>query len=122
MGNFKILFVDDEEELVSTLVERLELRDIEAAYELNGASAIERLRREEFNIVILDLKLPGISGEETLRVIKKEHAKLPVILITGHVSANEQNEIPKEAADYLTKPINIEDLIGKIQDVLVGHE
>ncbi|MFH2036078.1 MAG: response regulator [Candidatus Zixiibacteriota bacterium] len=117
MGKFKILFVDDEEELVSTMVERLEFRDIESAYELNGASAIERLRKEDFDIVILDLKLPGISGEETLRVVKKEHPRLPVILITGHLSAEEQGEIPKGAADYLTKPINIDDLIGKIQDV-----
>ena len=122
MEKLKILFVDDEEELVSTLVERLEFRDINAVYELNGASAIERLRKEKFNIVILDLKLPGISGKETLRVINQEHARLPVILITGHLSATEQHEVPKGAADYLTKPINIDDLIEKINDVLSGHE
>lgn len=115
----RILFVDDEEELVSTMVERLEFRDVKAAYELNGASAIERLRKEKFDIVVLDLKLPGISGEETLRVINKEHPGLPVVLITGHLSATDNQEIPKGAADYLTKPISIDDLLEKIDAVLV---
>ena len=122
MENIRILFVDDEEELVSTLVERLEFRNINAAYELNGASAIERLRREKFNVVILDLKLPGISGEETLKVINSEHHDLPVIIITGHLAATGTVEIPKGASEYLTKPINIENLIGKINGVLERHE
>ncbi len=122
MEDKKFLFVDDEEELVSTLVERLGFRDIHAAYEVNGASAIERLRKEQFDIVILDLKLPGISGEETLRVINREHPMLPVVIITGHLSATEQHTIPNGAADYLTKPINIDDLLEKIKNVFIRHE
>ena len=115
MGEFKVLFVDDEQELVSTLVERLQYRDIKAAYELNGASAIERMRREQFDVVVLDLKLPGISGAETMRVINKEHPEVPVLIITGHGSSVEMEEMPRGAADYLAKPINIDDLIDKIR-------
>lgn len=115
MDKFKVLFVDDEQELVSTLVERLEYRDIEAAYELNGASAIERMRREKFDVVVLDLKLPGISGPETMRVINKEHPEVPVLIITGHGSSPEMEDMPKGAADYLPKPINIDELIEKIR-------
>jgi DNA-binding NtrC family response regulator len=118
MENFRILFVDDEEELVSTLVERLEFRNIQSSYALNGASAIEKLRREKYDVVVLDLKLPGISGEETQRVINKEHPELPVILITGHLSATDANKTPRGAAAYLTKPIHIDDLLQKIQQIL----
>jgi len=118
MSDFKVLFVDDEEELVSALIERLQYRDIDAAYELNGASAIERMRREKYDIVVLDLKLPGISGAETLRVVKQEHPDIPVILITGHLPSGEPDEIPRGAADYLIKPINIDVLIKKIVQAL----
>jgi len=118
MSKFKVLFVDDEEELVSTLVERLKYRDIAGAYELNGASAIERLRREKFDIVIIDLKLPGISGAETTRVVKQEHPELPILLITGHGSPLETEEIPKGIEDILPKPIKLDTLVEKIQTVL----
>ena len=94
MSEFRVLFVDDEEELVSTLVERLQYRDIEAVYELTGASAIERMRRESFDVVVVDLKLPGISGSETMRVINKEHPGIPVMIITGHGSSAEMQDMP----------------------------
>jgi DNA-binding NtrC family response regulator len=115
MSEFKVLFVDDEEELVTTIVERLQYRDIEATYELNGASAIERMRRDQFDVVVLDLKLPGISGAETMRVINKEHPEIPVLIITGHGTSIEMEDMPRGAADYLAKPINIDDLIMKIR-------
>ncbi len=118
MSEFRVLFVDDEEELVSTLVERLQYRDIEAVYELTGASAIERMRRESFDVVVVDLKLPGISGSETMRVINKEHPGIPVMIITGHGSSAEMQDMPKGAADYLAKPINIDDLIEKMRHAM----
>ena len=122
MSEFRVLFVDDEKELVDTLVERLQYRDIEATYELNGASAIERLRYEKFDVVILDLKLPGISGAETLKVINKEHPDIPVLIITGHGSVAEIEDMPKGAVEYLPKPINIDDLIGRMRSAITGNE
>lgn len=118
MSKFKVLFVDDEKELVSTLVERLGFRDIDGAYELNGASAIERLRREKFDIVIVDLKLPGISGTETARVIKQEHPNIPILLITGHGSPLDSGEIPKGIIDILPKPISIDTLVERLEEAL----
>jgi DNA-binding NtrC family response regulator len=118
MSEFKVLLIDDEQELVSTLVERLQFRDIDAAYELTGSSAIERMRREKFDVVVLDLKLPGISGSETMRVINKEHPNVPVLIITGHGSSAEMQDMPKGAADYLAKPINIDDLIEKMRNAM----
>jgi len=119
MSKFRVLFIDDEEELVSTLVERLKYRDITGAYELNGASAIERLRHEKFDVVVVDLKLPGISGAETTRVIKQEHPELPILLITGHGSPLETEDIPKGIEDILPKPIKLDLLVEKLQAVLL---
>ena len=118
MPEFRVLFVDDEKELVATLIERLQYRDIDASYELNGASAIERLRCEKFDIVILDLKLPGISGAETLKVINKEHPDLPVLIITGHGSTDEIDDMPQGAAKCLPKPINLDDLISRMRSAI----
>jgi len=118
MAEFKVLFVDDEEELVTTLVERLQFRGIDASFNLNGAAAIQKMREEKFDIVILDLKLPGISGIETMRVIKKEHPDIPIILITGHGSPLSVEDIPKGAYDYLPKPIDLDILVKKMREAL----
>ncbi|MFZ5979045.1 MAG: response regulator [Candidatus Zixiibacteriota bacterium] len=121
MKDIKILLVDDEEELVSTLVERLRYRNIDAEYLLNGAAAIQRMREKKFDVVLLDLKLPGISGIETMRVIKKEHPDIPIILITGHGSLINGEDMPKGAFDYLPKPVDLDILILKIREA-VGAE
>lgn len=118
MSDIKVLLVDDEEELVSTLVERLGYRQIKAQFILNGAAAIQKMREETFDVVVLDLKLPGISGIETMRVIKKEHPQVPIILITGHGSLGDNQEMPKGAFDYLPKPIDLEILIQKIKEAV----
>ena len=116
MSELKVLLVDDEEELVSTLVERLEFRQINSEYVLSGAAAIQRMRDAKFDVVVLDLKLPGISGIETMRVIKKEHPEVPVILITGHGSPLSSDDVPKGAFDYLPKPIDLDTLVQKIKE------
>jgi DNA-binding NtrC family response regulator len=118
MSELKVLLVDDEEELVSTLVERLEYRQIKAEFLLNGAAAIQRMREAKFDVVVLDLKLPGISGIETMRVIKKEHPGVPIILITGHGSPLSDDDMPKGAFDYLPKPIDLEILVQKIREAV----
>lgn len=119
MSEFRVLLVDDEEELVSTLVERLDYRGIFAVYALNGQEALQKMREEHFEVVVLDLKLPGMDGLEVLRLINQEHPEVPVLLITGHGSlADEIDQKPEGAFDYLAKPINLDDLIAKMKEAI----
>jgi len=112
MAKFKVLFIDDEEELVSALVERLEYRDIDSEYTLTGPDGLRKLQEDSFDIVLLDLKLPGMSGTEVLAEIKNKYPDIPVLMITGHGAAvDEQHSIPIGAFDLLVKPIELEDLI-----------
>ena len=83
VSELRVLLVDDEEELVSALVERLGYRGIEAKYALNGPQAIEMVQRESFDVVVLDIKLPGMSGVEVHNVLRNSYPDLPVVLITG---------------------------------------
>jgi DNA-binding NtrC family response regulator len=117
-SELRVLLVDDEEELVSALVERLGYRGIEAKYALDGPQAIEMIQEESFDVVVLDLKLPGMSGVEVHNILKKEHAELPVVLITGHGAPADQIQEKKgEHYDFLEKPVGLAVLIDKIKEV-----
>jgi len=119
MARFRALLIDDEEELVSTIVERLGYRGVEAEFALTGGRALDMLRKQTYDVVVLDLKLPGMSGLEVLRNIKKEHPSIPVLLITGHGSPmNQLEEKPEEAFDFLAKPIDLESLIEKMEEAI----
>lgn len=112
----KILLVDDEEEFVTTLAERLELRGIQALVATDGETAMELIETDPPQIVILDVMMPGLGGLEVLKRIKARSPQTPVILLTGRGSTKEGIEgMHLGAADYLMKPINIEELIKKIQ-------
>ena len=116
MGHAKLLFVDDEDELISALVERLELRGIDAAGVTSGDEALERLREENFDVVVIDVKMPGIGGLEVLRTISRRYPDVKVILMTGHGST-EDSEIGRRlgAVAYLQKPVELEDLLATIE-------
>ncbi len=119
MPKFTALLVDDEEELVTTLVERLEYRGIEAEYALDGYQALSKMREKEFQVVVLDLKLPGMDGLEVLRKINQGYPAVPVLLITGHGSPEDKMFLkPEGAADYLVKPVNLDDLIAKMEEAV----
>ncbi len=118
VSELRVLLVDDEEELVSALVERLGYRGIEAKYALNGPQAIEMVQGESFDVVVLDIKLPGMSGVEVHNVLRNSYPDLPVVLITGHGAPAEQiQEKPGEHYDFLEKPIGLAVLIDKIREV-----
>jgi DNA-binding response OmpR family regulator len=122
MKNLKILLVDDEEEFVITLAERLELRGLQARAALNGEAALKMIEADTPEIVILDVMMPGIGGFEVLRRIKKQHPQLPVILLTGRGSEKEGVKgMQLGAFDYLMKPLNIEELIKKMQEAIESH-
>ncbi len=116
MGRLRVLFVDDEEELVSAVVERLEIRDIEACGATNGVEALQKLGDQEFDVVVVDVRMPGLGGLAVLRRIKDSHPGLEVILLTGHGSTEDVKEgLRLGAFAYLQKPVDIEHLVDLIR-------
>jgi len=114
MDDFHILIADDEEELVQTLLERLQIRGIKATGVTSGKAAIEAVRNnvDAFAAVLLDVKMPRMSGISVMREIKKIKPALEVILITGHGSVKDAEEgISEGAFDYLMKPVDINRLL-----------
>jgi DNA-binding NtrC family response regulator len=119
---FRILLVDDEEDFASTLAERLGLRGFQAEVATRGTDALRRVREDDFSVLVLDVKMPGIDGLGLMAQIKRKRPHLPVILLTGHGSAADVKAGMKEGAfDYLMKPIDIDELIEKIRDA-AGRE
>lgn len=111
----KVLLVDDEEEFVSTLAERLEIRGFHAEIATSGETALSMVQNTDFDIVVLDLMMPGLGGVEVMEKIQSQHPDMPVILLTGHGSAKGGMEgLHKGAFDYLMKPLDIDELILKI--------
>ena len=123
MEPLKILIVDDEEELVSTMAQRLVLRGFEVATATSGTDALKRVGEEDFGVLILDVKMPGIGGLRLLKEIKQNHPDLPIILFTGHSSvADAEKGMQDGAFDYLMKPIDTDELIEKIRNAAGGKK
>jgi DNA-binding response OmpR family regulator len=123
MAEFRVLLVDDEEELVSALVERFGYRDIEAEYALDGHSAMRMMQEGGYDVVVLDLKLPGMGGREVLRRLRNSYPNVPVIMITGHGAIEfEQETKPDGVYDYLLKPVQLDDLIDRMREAVSGNE
>jgi DNA-binding response OmpR family regulator len=118
MKNMKILLVDDEKEFVETLSERLKVRDFHSDIALDGEQALEKLETETPDVIILDLKMPGIDGMEVLRRVKKAYPGVQVIMLTGHGSEKDEEEARRlGAADYLEKPTGVDKLVQTIKRV-----
>jgi len=121
MTSIRVLFVDDEEELVSATTERLAMRGVVADGLANGDEALKRIRENLYDVVVLDVKMPGLGGLEILKRIKGYRPDLPVILTTGHGSIRDGEEGLREGAfDYLIKPVDIEDLVNTIEEAVRG--
>ncbi len=119
MDSLKVLLVDDEEDFVTTLAERLQMRGIEAQIATNGETALSLIETSPPQVVVLDVMMPGLGGADVLKRIKARHPQIPVILLTGHGSIREGTDGLRQGAyDYLVKPIDIEELISKMQDAL----
>jgi len=112
----KLLIVDDEQEFASTLAERLFMRDFDTKVANTGIDALARIKSSTFDVVLLDLKMPDMSGLEVLEKIKAHDPTVEVIILTGHGSTTRGLEgMERGAFDYLMKPIEISDLIIKIE-------
>lgn len=113
----KILLVDDEICYVEVLSNRLAKRNIMAAKAYSGTEAIQALRKQDFDVVVLDLKLEDMDGIEVLKILKKMDPEINVIMLTGHGSEQAAKDGIKEGAyDYLTKPCELNELIEKIRE------
>ena len=112
----KILLVDDEEEFVKTLSERIQMRDLGTDIALDGEKALQIVDDEVPDVMVLDLKMPGMDGMEVLRRVKKAYPQVQVIILTGHGSEKHEKEARRLGAfEYFQKPIEINQLIKKIK-------
>ncbi len=115
MEPLRVLIVDDEEELVSAMAQRLAFRGFHVAAATSGAEALTHLREGDFGVLLLDVRMPGTGGLKLMAQIKGQYPDLPVILFTGHGSAADAERGVQEGAfDYLMKPIDIDQLVEKI--------
>jgi DNA-binding response OmpR family regulator len=112
----RLLLVDDEEGYVKVLAKRMTRRNMEVSTALSGSEGIQRLRKEDFDVAILDLKMEDMDGIEVLRVFKKMVPNMPVIMLTGHGTEKAAREgLEMGAFDYLMKPCDLEELVEKIR-------
>lgn len=114
MEKMKIMLVDDEERFLLTtskLMEKLGFAVLTAA---SGDQCLKLLEKQSVHVVILDVKMPGMDGIETLKNIKRLYPLIEVIMLTGHATAESAVDgLKSGATDYLTKPISVDDLIAK---------
>ena len=112
----RLLLVDDEEGYVKVLAKRMTRRNMEVVTALSGSDGIQRLRKQDFDVAILDLKMEDMDGIEVLRVFKKMVPNMPVIMLTGHGTEKAAREgLEVGAFDYLMKPCDLEELVEKIR-------
>lgn len=116
----RVLLVDDEQELVETLAERLGIRGIEARWETTGDAALKRVGEEDFDLAVLDVKIPGISGIDLHKKMKAKCPALKFIFMTGHGSHDDFTAGSAETGVdyYLLKPVDIDALIHKMNRLM----
>jgi DNA-binding response OmpR family regulator len=111
----RVLVVDDEEDFLKALVTRLELRGMDVRGVTSGDEALETLAERSFDVVVLDIKMPGLDGIDVLRAIRREHTGTAVLVLTGHASQELSEEGRSLGAfDYLIKPVKLEKILERI--------
>jgi DNA-binding response OmpR family regulator len=112
MSRFKVLLVDDEKEYITTLGERMQMRGLDPEFAFSGEQALKILEYSLPDVIVLDLKMPGIDGLEVLRRVKKRWPQVQVIILTGHGSERDESAARRLGAfDHLQKPVDINDLV-----------
>ncbi|MCA1962129.1 MAG: response regulator [Desulfomonile sp.] len=116
MEKFRVLIVDDEGEFVETIVKRLRDRGLEAEGALSGQEALDLLDEQEFDVCVLDYRMPGMDGIETLRHMKKKKPRMEVIMLTGHGSVESGIQgLQLGAYNYVMKPAPLKDLLHQME-------
>lgn len=118
-----ILIVDDEQEFLELMKNRLHKRGFSVVTAGTGEAALECVKQESFDAMVLDVKMPGVDGLEVLRKVKQIRPELPVMLLTGHASTEAALiGVESGAVDYLLKPVPINDLIMRLRDIASRKE
>jgi DNA-binding NtrC family response regulator len=109
----RLLFVDDEEKFLEATTKRLTVRNIDVQSFTRGVDALEATKNQKFDVALLDLKMPGMDGEELLHEIKLLHPKMEVVILTGHGSIDSAKRLTRDGAyEYLQKPCELDELIS----------
>ena len=117
MDLMRVLIIDDEDQFVDAVVERLRLRGFEANGVTSGQDAMELLHQRSYDVVLLDVKMPGLGGLEVIRKVKEKWPDLQVVMLTGHGSTQDAEEgMQLGAFKYVMKPVKIDDLISIIHE------
>jgi len=117
MQEMRMLLVDDEDDFRTTLANRLKLRNIDVTDAASGDEAIELVKQKSFDVAVIDVKMPGIDGIETLKQVKKIQPAMEIVMLTGHASIESGMEAMKLGAyDYVMKPCDIDELLTKAGD------
>ena len=112
----KVMFVDDEEDFVRTLAERMEMRQLGGDVALSGQEALASLARDPPDVMVLDLRMPGLDGLEVLRRVKKAQPRIAVVIMTGHGSEQDEAEAFRLGAfAYLQKPVEMDVLVDTVR-------
>lgn len=129
MNPIRVLLVDDEVEFMQTLVKRMSKRGLDVSGVKSGEEALEALEsakadagRAMPDVMVLDVKMPGMNGIEALKIIKTHYPEVEVIMLTGHASLElAMQGMEHGAYDYLMKPMDLDELLYKIEDAY-GHK
>jgi len=123
MKNIQVLLVDDEAEFLETLIKRMRKRNVDIAGVRSGEEALSALDRKPADVVVLDVRMPGMDGIETLKQIKQRYPLTAVIMLTGHANMEVAVQgMELGAFDYLMKPMDIDELLYKVEDAYKGKK
>jgi DNA-binding NtrC family response regulator len=118
----RLLIVDDDEKLLKTMAERLALNDFDVTTANQGKLAVKAAKKGHFDVAILDLKMPGMDGMELLKILKKRHKFLEIIMLTGFASIDSAVECAKLGAfGYIEKPYQFDALLEKLKDAYTAR-
>lgn len=114
----KILIIDDDRELCALIKRSVQAENIEADFCNTGKEGLQKLREQEYQLVVLDVMMPGMDGFETLEEIRKENS-LPILMFTSkNDSISKVRGLRAGADDYLTKPFDMDELIARIASLI----
>ena len=117
MSEMRIMLVDDEERFLTTTQKLLARKGIDVITATSGSQALDKLITENVQVVILDVKMPGMDGIATLKAIKDRYPLIEVIMLTGHATVESAVDgLKSGATDYLMKPTDIDELVAKAEE------
>ena len=114
-----VLIIDDEEDFAQTLAERLSLRNLAVQVACSGAKGLELIAQNLPDAVLLDMRMPAMSGIEVLRTVRQQYGMLPVLIITGHCSQEDHDRAQQLGVQgYQSKPLDFKELFDQLMEVL----